>query len=136
MRFGMHMREHIQDVLNTRTALHDFVYMRLCLADMEQGMQIHILRERNRRSGATFLQRWIDQTMPTTDSGPWERSLNNFVPLYGNRLTDFTLSALHTMQRFIIMRVKLIHASFAVSIIPQDICKCRKVFWRGHDPAI
>lgn len=66
-------------------------------------MPIHILRERNRRSGATVLQRCIDQTMPTKDRGPWGRSLNNFMPLYGNRLTDFTLSALYAMQRFIIM---------------------------------
>ena len=80
--------------------------MTLRLADMEQGMPIHMPPERNRKSGATVLQRYIDQTMPTKGRDPWERSLHNFMLLNGNQTTDFTLSALYAMQRFIIMAGK------------------------------
>jgi hypothetical protein len=90
-------------VLNTKTALHDFVDMRLCLIDMEQGMPVHILRERNRRSGATVLQRYIERTIPAKARAPWERSLTIFMLLNGNRPTEFTLSTLYAMQRFIMM---------------------------------
>jgi len=96
-------REHFHDVLNTKTARHDFVDMRLCLIDMEQGMPVHILRERNRRSGATVLQRYIERTIPAKARAPWERSLAIFMLLNGNRPTEFTLSTLYAMQRFIMM---------------------------------